>query len=92
MGFGPGTRNTGSMPIRASTPAAKGMDLPGPDGVVVPSSARAGGTVLRARAGAALSERTHPCDLVRTAMPTAHRRPLHPQRSRRVQHTMEERC
>src|SRR3954451_17319895 len=53
------------MPIPASTPPANGIDLPGLDGVVVPWSPRPEGTVLRAGEGAALSERTHPCDLVR---------------------------
>jgi hypothetical protein len=79
------------MLIRASTPAVNAINLPGLDGVVVPWSPREG-TVLRAGAGAALSERTHPCDLVRAAMPTAHRRPPRPRRSRRFQHTLEETC
>jgi len=91
MGFGPGTRDIECMLIRASTPAVNGINRPGLDGLVVPWGPREG-TVLRAGAGAALSERTHPCDLVRAAMPTAHRRPPRPRRSRRFQHTLEETC
>jgi hypothetical protein len=92
MGAGPGTRDIGVMPTRASIPVSIDVDLRGPDCVVATGIPRAGGTALSPGAGAALSERTHPCDLVRAAMPTAHRRPLRSRLSGRVQHTMEERC
>jgi hypothetical protein len=79
------------MPIRATTPASLAVDLPGLDCVGAPWSSRGAGIALRAGAGAgfALAERTHPPDLVRAAMPTAHRRPL---RARRFRHTQEETC